>query len=242
MGKQKIPDANYISNSEIRSQGRAVKPKDAATLIIVDTQQDTPTVLMGKRSAKHSFMPNKYVFPGGKTDRCDSYIKPPFELHPDVQKRLSKGCSANKARALALAAIRETFEETGLIIGENKKPLINSRAPAWNDFLQHGFNPRLDQLQFVARAITPPGSPRRFDARFFITDASGVHGTLQGNGELLDLQWIKLEETSELELPTVTSLVLELLKRKVQGNAQEALQVAQEFEARHGREVFEYHV
>lgn len=214
-----------------------VEPVDAATLILLRDDE----VLMGLRNRKHIFMPNVYVFPGGRCDADDEQIDLANTLAPLQIERLSVSTSATRANALGLTAIRETYEETGLIVGHPGSD-EKSDLPGWREFYELGYLPALDRLEYFARAITPEGSPRRFDARFFITDASGVHGTLQGNGELLDLQWIKLEETSELELPTVTSLVLELLKRKVQGNAQEALQVAQEFEARHGREVFEYHV
>jgi 8-oxo-dGTP pyrophosphatase MutT (NUDIX family) len=75
-------------------------------------------MVMGKRAAGHKFMPNKFVFTGGKVDVVDSRIRPPNDLHPSVLKRLMKGCSVSRARSLALAAIRETFEETGLILGE----------------------------------------------------------------------------------------------------------------------------
>ncbi|MEM8498988.1 MAG: hypothetical protein AAF542_13255 [Pseudomonadota bacterium] len=214
-----------------------VEPVDAATLILLRGDE----VLMGLRNRKHIFMPNVYVFPGGRCDADDAEVDPVITLPPLQVERLSTSTSTERANVLGLTAIRETFEETGLIVGHPGSD-EKSDLPGWQAFYDLGFVPALDCLEYFARAITPEGSPRRFDARFFITDASRVHGTLQGNGELLDLQWIKLEKTSELELPTVTSLVLELLKRKAQGNPQEALQVAQDFEARHGREVFEYHI
>ena len=106
-------DPKYITKAEIRSKGRAVRPKDAATLIIVRRDAKQAKILMGKRAAGHKFMPNKFVFPGGKVDPGDGRIRPPNDFHPDVLKRLVKGCSESRARALGLAAIRETFEETG---------------------------------------------------------------------------------------------------------------------------------
>ena len=105
MAKQPTYDPKYISGQEIRSQGRAVRPRDAATLIIVRSDLKTPKVLMGKRAAGHKFMPNKFVFPGGRVDAGDNRIRPPHDLHPEVMRRLRAGCSENKARALALAAL-----------------------------------------------------------------------------------------------------------------------------------------
>ena len=163
-----VHDPNYIANSEVRSQGRAVRPKDAATLILVRREGRTPKILMGKRAAGHAFMPGKFVFPGGKVDRGDSRLRPPADLNPAVLRRLMDGCSEARARALAIAAIRETYEETGLMLGERESPTLRTRSPHWQGFVAQGINPRLDTLHYIARAITPPYRNRRFDARFFM--------------------------------------------------------------------------
>lgn len=201
-------DPKYISTSEIRSKGRAVRPKDAATLIIVRRDAKEPKILMGKRSAGHKFMPNKYVFPGGKVDQGDGRLRPPHDLHPAVLKRLTKGCSENRARALALAAIRETYEETGLVLGEANTPTLKTKSPHWADFLKYDVNPRLDTLHLIARAITPPYRSRRFDARFFMGEADliqgDVHEAPEGSGELLELHWVSLKNAQKLELPNIT--------------------------------------
>lgn len=209
----------YITAAEMRSKGRAVKPKDAATLIIVRRDSKKPQILMGKRAAGHKFMPNKFVFPGGKVDPGDSRIRPPHDLHPAVLSRLMKGCSEPRARALALAAIRETFEETGLVLGEPVTPTIKTRSPHWAAFLQHGINPRLDTLQLIARAITPPYRNRRFDARFFMGEADliqgDVHALPEGSGELLELHWVSLMDAHKLELPNITRMVLGEVERRL---------------------------
>ena len=214
----------YISKGELRTSSRAVRPRDAATLIIVRRDGAQPRVLMGKRAATHKFMPNKFVFPGGKVDRADARIRPPLDLHPDVLRRLSADCSESRARALALAAIRETYEEAGLIIGERESVTIRSRSPQWADFLKHGINPRLDGLHLVARAITPPYRNRRFDARFFMVDAEHIQGDIherpEGSGELLDLHWIELGEARFIEqLPHITRTVLNALEQRLHAGA-----------------------
>ena len=103
------------------TQGRAVRPRDASTLIIVRRDGSAPRVLMGQRHADHKFMPNKFVFPGGRVDPADSRIVPIVDLRAAVARRLMarmRGTpTERRARALAMAAIRETFEETGLVIG-----------------------------------------------------------------------------------------------------------------------------
>jgi 8-oxo-dGTP pyrophosphatase MutT (NUDIX family) len=206
-------------SSEYRSGGRTVRPRDAATLIIVRRDGKQPRILMGQRAAGHKFMPNKYVFPGGKVDTGDGRLQPPHDLHPAVMARLSRGCSPARARALAMAAIRETYEETGLILGEPDTPTLKTRSPHWRDFLQYDVNPRLDRLHFIARAITPPYRKRRFDARFFMGDADliqgDVHEAPEGSGELLGIHWVSLQDAQALELPNITRLVLGEVERRL---------------------------
>ncbi len=90
-------------------------PKDSATLILVRHDDNHPRVLMGQRSAAHAFMPNKFVFPGGRLDPDDCKLKPGRDLHQSTLSRLMirmRGRpSAVRARGLAMAAIRETLEE-----------------------------------------------------------------------------------------------------------------------------------
>ncbi len=206
-------------SSEYRKTGRAVRPRDAATLIIVRSDGRQPRVLVGQRAAGHKFMPNMFVFPGGRVDPGDARLRPPHDLHPAVMARLLRGCSESRARALAMAAVRETYEETGLVLGEPHTPTLKTRSPQWREFLQFDVNPRLDQLHLVARAITPPHRNRRFDARFFMADAELIQGDVherpQGSGELLRLHWVTMKQAQALELPTITRLVLAEVERRL---------------------------
>jgi 8-oxo-dGTP pyrophosphatase MutT (NUDIX family) len=226
MTSREAYDPKYIKGSEIRSRGRAVRPKDAATLILVRRDGGQEKVLMGKRAAGHKFMPNKFVFPGGKVDAGDGRLRPPHDLHPAVMKRLAGDCSETRARALAMAAIRETYEETGLVLGEPDSPTLKTRSPHWRDFLQYDINPRLDTLHLIARAITPPYRSRRFDARFFMAEAELIQGDVhekpEGSGELLELHWVSLPDAQVLELPNITRMVLGEVERRLrEGHAPE---------------------
>ena len=212
-------DPKHTPGSEYRSGGRAARPRDAATLVIVRDDGKHPRILMGQRSAGHKFMPNKFVFPGGKVDTGDGRLRPPHDLHPAVMARLSRGCSQTRARALAMAAIRETYEETGLVLGEPNTPTLKTRSPHWREFLQFDVNPRLDGLHLIARAITPPYRKRRFDARFFMGDADliqgDVHEAPEGSGELLGIHWVSLKDAQALELPGITRMVLIEVERRL---------------------------
>ena len=193
-----------------------IRPKDAATLIIV---RDGKEVLMGVRNAKHAFMPNKFVFPGGRVDRADGRVAHPIDLQPEVAEKLERGCAPFRARALAMAAVRETFEEAGLILGVEQQDQIRSKSPGWKPFFETGFVPALDQMEYIARAITPPGRPRRFDARFFMVNADRLHGSLDGNGELESLTWVPIDEAPDLDLPNVTEFMIGIVKQRLKDRA-----------------------
>jgi 8-oxo-dGTP pyrophosphatase MutT (NUDIX family) len=199
------------------------RPKDAATLILVDRTGPKPKVLLGRRHHGHVFMPGKFVFPGGRIDKTDRQIKPAASLHPQTLKKLMRGIpkiSAERARALALTAIRETFEETGLLLGKKTPKTPAAPGGPWSDFAQLGYAPDLSQLHFIARAITPPRRPRRFDTRFFSVDASAVahrvDDIVHAEAELVELVWIPIDEARQLDLPTITSVVLQELEARVE--------------------------
>jgi 8-oxo-dGTP pyrophosphatase MutT (NUDIX family) len=202
---------------------RTVRPRDAATLIVVRHDGTGHRILMGRRHMGHKFMPGKYVFPGGGVDLADSRISPASDFAADVKPRLLKsmrgGASETRARALALAAIRETFEETGLAVGVplNGQPRT-SRSPAWAAFLRTGLQPALADLRLVARAITPPGRVRRFDTRFFAIDRSGADDLPflgEPSDELEDVAWMSLDAARQLDLPAVTRTVIALVEERL---------------------------
>ena len=194
-----------------------MRPRDAATLILVRMKGKTPEVLMGCRAAAHAFMPNRYVFPGGRVDRADAHVPIATPLNRFVDARLQKAATALRARALAVAAVRETFEESGLILG---KPLKGGAPDKdygehWKGFLDTGMAPALDCLDLIARAVTPPGRPRRFNARFFMARAEDASGEIRHSSEMGDIRWVRLDEARELPLPTITGLILGEIGRLV---------------------------
>ena len=193
-----------------------MRPRDAATLIIVRKDGDTHKFMMGKRHENSKFMPGKFVFPGGRVDPGDSRVKPLQELDPLVEKSLLSKMrgkpSANRARALAMAAIRETFEEVGLIVGKPHGGKFKTRSKHWHPFAETGYAPSLENIRFLARAITPVGRPRRFDARFFVVDAgevANIDDPYQVNSdELLESHWVSFERSKQLDLPFITRQIL----------------------------------
>lgn len=195
----------------------AVRPRDAASLVLIDRTNAEPRILMGRRHARMKFVPDAFVFPGGKLDAGDSTVVPASRLTPATEALMKRATASQiKAEALAVAAIRETFEETGLLVAA---PGHVGDAPgeAWQHFREHGLAPRLDVLEIVARAITPASSPIRFHARFFAADSTVATGRLRGSGELEDLDWYPLSDALRLPVIDVTEFVLHEIARRHAG-------------------------
>ena len=178
-----------------------VRPKDASTMILIDRSTGTPRVLLGRRASAHVFMPDIYVFPGGRRDPRDHALPFRGDLNPVVTEKLCAGVPASvgvkRARALALAAIRELHEETGILPGADGAPAD------------------LSTLRYVARAITPPGMTRRFDTRFFATfvdEANLDMGRLGDSSELEDVRWLDISDQTAVKMHHITLRVLEDLQ------------------------------
>jgi 8-oxo-dGTP pyrophosphatase MutT (NUDIX family) len=200
-----------------------VRPRDAATLILIDRRRSEPKVLMGRRHPGHTFMPGKFVFPGGRIDVGDRSMAAAGALEPRTAAALDARVtspSRQRGRALALAAIRETFEETGLLLG-TREDAPSGRVPdgTWSAFRERSVVPELGSLQLVARAITPPRRPKRFDTRFFAADRESIAAEVEGvtgpDSELIELVWVTLAEAPNLDLPTITHVILDELQDRL---------------------------
>ncbi len=215
--------ADRLTSTERERRWPNVRPADAATLIVLDRSRKAPQVLMGKRHAGHRFMPGKFVFPGGRIEASDRRMLAANALHKRAEAAMSARVqrpSPGRNRALALAAIRETFEETGLMIGTREfgAPEIAETGP-WAAFVEQGVFPDLEALHFVARAITPPRRPKRFDTRFFAVDRRAVvhevPGVIGPDSELVELVWVDLSDARKLDLPAITLVILEELEARL---------------------------
>lgn len=196
------------------------RPRDAATLLLLDRSGREVQVLMGRRHRNHAFMPGKLVFPGGRTDPADGRVPVARELPPEDEAKLVSGMGArgtrHRAKALAMSAVRETYEEAGLLIGRRES--FATHHSDWSGFQQHEVTPSLEMLRYVARAITPPGRVRRFDTRFFAAWREGVALALPEGGptdELEDLVWLPLEEAKAADVPMITRTVLSELENRL---------------------------
>lgn len=191
------------------------RPADAAGLVLLRDRAGHTEVLLGRRHRRAGFLPDIYVFPGGRVDRNDA--EPTGfaeELHPDVAAQLRVG-NRSDPLTFARAAIRETFEETGLMLAAPAAH-ANPEIPAciWRDFITSDCRPRFEALDFICRAITPTYSKRRYNTRFFLAGGDSLSGEIRGNGELEDLGWRRVDALGELTIVDVTQFVLaEALRR-----------------------------
>lgn len=193
------------------------RPVDAAGLVLIRAGRHGPEVLLGRRHRRVAFLPDIYVFPGGRVDPGDAapsgFAEP---IPPAVTAQLGGGGSRRPVAAYVRAALRETQEETGMLVGRPADfgPPADTLAEPWRRFAAQGLTPAFDAIDFVCRAITPAASHRRYNTRFFLADGVSAVGELGGSGELEDLRWFRLGDIGELGLVDVTQVVLaEALRR-----------------------------
>jgi len=215
MSETDLPEANLPEDGVRKPEGppripgqRAVRPKNAATVMIIRRDGPKPRVLMGKRHGGHSFMPDRWVFPGGRIDRSD--YRAPFatDLRGDVEATFNAHLPPGRGRALAMAAVRETWEEAGLLLARSGRP--RPAAGPWKSFVEQGALADLEALDVIARAITPPAVGKRFDTWFLLADAERLVSLERQPdcGELEEIAWVDFDEAQTLPLPTVTRMMI----------------------------------
>lgn len=189
-----------------------VRPVPAASLVLLRRRTDQSLeVLLGRRHAAARFMPGIYVVPGGRVEAEDGKESGFSERFRPLPQGLDKA-TLTRAPAMLRAALRETYEETGLLYGLADKTPGSAASPAgefWESYARAALRPAFEQMTFIARAITPTFSPRRFHTRFLLGEGGFAHGNLAGDGELEDIGWYPLSEIATLPMAGITRLVLE---------------------------------
>jgi 8-oxo-dGTP pyrophosphatase MutT (NUDIX family) len=219
--KSEVDLTQRMTNAERDQSFADTVPKDAATLILIDRSGSQPKVLLGKRHHAHKFMPGKFVFPGGRIEDGDAQMAALNELNSHATEKLKKRVAGTvrEPRAFPLATIRELCEETGLMLGQKRDIAPAVPNADWQAFASAKVHPDLAQVHFVARAITPPKRPKRFDTRFFTADTQSVAHKIEGvvspDSELVELVWIPIVEAKKLDMPTISGVVLDELAARV---------------------------
>lgn len=180
-----------------------VRPRDAASLILLREAGSGLEVLVGRRPLSARFMPGVYVFPGGAIDPPDR-----------VAWAVESGADTLAPRLLraARAAIRETWEEVGVLIGGPAAaalPIGSARLAIEHAYHERGLVAALDRLSYIGRAITPSHSARRFNTRFFLADAESVVGEPVPSVELEDAGWRRIDQAMLDGFRDVTRFMLD---------------------------------
>lgn len=210
---RKYTHSRPLGHGHIGPGEKPVKPRDAATLIVWRDGAAGVEVLMGRRSRRAAFVPDFFVFPGGRLDPYDHAVLAATPLNPTLVGGMGVRGNAKMAEALAVAAVRETFEETGLLLAENGD-VGNAAEAGWAEWKARGLAPGLHHLGYFGRAITSPASPIRFNARFFIVHADILRGQIGGSGELSELAFYSAGEVlRDREIVDVTEFMLKNLLR-----------------------------
>lgn len=221
--RREDPTADNPGGADAEGQARrTARPRDAASLIVWRIGPAGPEVLMGKRHARHRFMPDVMVFPGGRVDPDDHRQPATRELPPATRRMLERRATPGRARAIAIAAVRELHEETGLVLGERRG---------------EGVAADLGVLHYICRAVTPGRRPIRFNARFLAAPAETVQGEIAGSGELERLDWYTPEAAHRHHVADITGKVLveflDWLEMSPRARSSRALVVFRGMDSRH---------
>ena len=211
----------------------SVPIRPAATVMLI---RETPAleVLMMRRHAKTIFAGGMWVFPGGAVDPADFELEIRGQDQIDIPGRTEKPINPFEDRAYYAAAIRECFEESGVLMATSSalatrptsdalveaRSALNAGSLPFNQMLATwSMTPDATAMQLVARWVTPLGSPRRFDARFFITACPDSSQAGHDDQELVDSAWMTPQSvldafaSGEMDLMTPTLRMLKNLSR-----------------------------
>lgn len=190
-------------------------------MVLLRHGRGSPDVLLGRRRRSLRFLPGFYVFPGGRLEAQDSRPSA-FQERPPAPPAGTDRSTRRRMASFIRAALRETFEETGLLLGRAGSAPEPRRKPwpgVWRHYAERGLEPAFADLNLVARAITPSVSPIRFHTRFFLADGALAQGQPRDSDELEDVGWVPLSRVAALPLIDVTQMVLEECLARTAGGA-----------------------
>lgn len=189
-----------------------VRPRDAASLILLLPGPRGHRCLMGRRHADSKFLPGYHVFPGGAVAPPDRAAVPASPLDLTHLAAMGVGGNPRAAAALGVAAVRETCEETGIMIGA-AGDVGDAPGSVFAEMRRRGMAPALGRLIYVGRAISPASSGIRFHARFFLTRLLPGEIEFAGDDELHDLSWVPLGEIGSRQTLGITRFMADFARR-----------------------------
>ena len=214
--------AERMTGSERDKSFPDSEPRDAATLMLIDRSGPMPKVLLGRRHAGQNSCPASSCFRAGASRRStgdDRGQRNTSRRAEEIAERVASRTRNLRARLrLPPCARRPRKPACCSAVARDRPPVMPGEI--WTEFAKANVHPDLGQIHFIARAITPPRRPRRFDTRFFTADASAIAHKIEGvvgpDSELVELAWVPIEEANALDMPTITGIVLEELLARVE--------------------------
>lgn len=194
---------------------RPVRPRDAATVMLVRDAPGGVEVYMLRRAPSMPFAPGAYAFPGGRVDERDADRDVRWAGPAPGTWARTLGTDERKARALVCAAVRETFEESGVLLAgpsedavvddtrgedwEADRAALVDRTLSFAEMLgRRGLVLRTDLLNAWSQWITPAPEPRRFDTRFFAAELPAGQQARDVGGEADRRAWMPPGEAVRL--------------------------------------------
>jgi len=221
-------------------------PRPAATLILLRDGEAGPEIFMLKRSPSAAFVANAYVFPGGGLDAADHKALDRVSGLSEAEANRRLGVDSG-GLAYWVAAVRECFEEAGILIAmeDSGAPLdperadalavhraaVNAGTLAFGELLaRERLAIPAENIAYFSHWITAPGRPRRFSARFFVARAPhGQHGS-HDEGETVASEWVRphlaLERCAKGEIELVHPTRISLTELAAFDRAQAAFEFA----------------
>ena len=208
------PDRRQLVEQYLRGETDVVEPRDAATVVLLRDGPNGPEVYLLRRRATMAFAAGMHVFPGGAVDPRDGDGGDRWVGPLPAAWAEAFGCEPALAGALVCAAVRETFEESGVLLAahEDGTPVTDTTGEDWerdrlalidgdlalSDFLaRRSLVVRADLLRPWAHWITPEWQTRRFDTRFFLAALPAGQRTRDVGGEADRVVWLPVTEAFE---------------------------------------------
>ncbi|WP_131766400.1 NUDIX hydrolase [Candidatus Protofrankia californiensis] len=207
--RQRVPPALAQRAAAFRpGHDQPAPTRDAATVALIqDTGSGTGVqVCLLRRVSTMAFAAGMHVFPGGTVDPADVSTEPRWFGTPEVDTVQALGAEPALARALVCAAVRETFEESGVLLaGPDTDTVADVTDPSWESdrlalegrqlsmaslLARRGLGLRVDLLRPWARWVTPEIEPRRYDTRFFVASMPAEQRTRPIPGESDRMLWM----------------------------------------------------
>ena len=200
-----------------------IKPEAAATLLLVRDSDLGLEVFMVQRPSRGAF-PGLHVFTGGKVDLQDAELVRRIPFNGVTERQAQQGLASPLALHYYLAAIRECFEEAGVLLASTDQGLVGADLAQQLQLLRDGefsgvcaelgVSLEFGELHYFSHWITPDIAPRRFDTRFFVARMPAGQFAVHAEGETVGGEWVEPKralargESGEwaLIMPTIVSL------------------------------------